>query len=73
MAFLKDSYICMDCEWIGENSEHCEKCASAALSLLSVWIESLPMTSEGQVVRRHGAVLVEGFILLRDLTRRVDL
>lgn len=59
MAFLKDSYICMDCEWIGENSEHCEKCASAALSLLSVWIESLPMTSEGQAMNGSRPVLIE--------------
>lgn len=47
MPFLRDSYMCLepDCEWIGADSERCEKCGSAALSLLSVWINR-PMPQE---------------------------
>lgn len=56
MPFLKDSYFCLDCEWIGENSEHCEKCNSAALSLLPVWIESIPSTIPYRLEMKDGAV-----------------
>lgn len=38
MPFLHKSYFCLDCEWIGEQSESCEQCASRAIQLLDTWI-----------------------------------
>lgn len=39
--FLKQASICINCEWIGENLTHCEKCGSTDLMSLGRWFVSI--------------------------------
>lgn len=45
MPFLKNSFICQDCEWIGEQGASCEKCASEVVHLLSTWLNRAMITN----------------------------
>jgi hypothetical protein len=42
VAYLNDSYLCLDCEWVGENDKHCEKCGSVGIYPIIQWFSRVP-------------------------------
>ena len=38
MPFLENSFHCLDCDWVGERRENCEKCGSLTVHPLSSWL-----------------------------------
>jgi hypothetical protein len=38
VPYLNNSYFCLDCEWIGENDKHCEKCGSFSTHPVVLWL-----------------------------------
>lgn len=36
--YLREAYLCQDCNWIGDQQDSCEKCASSVVHTLSGWV-----------------------------------
>lgn len=50
MPHLSESYCCLDCGWIGEDSRNCEKCLSGTIWCLPSWINRKPAVSSAHEI-----------------------
>ncbi len=50
MPFLNNSFHCLDCDWIGENSRNCEKCLSLTVHPVSSWLAEQPSVPSEQAL-----------------------
>jgi hypothetical protein len=42
VAYLNNAHLCLDCEWVGENDKHCEKCGSLGIYPITRWLSRVP-------------------------------
>jgi hypothetical protein len=66
MPFLENSFHCLDCDWVGERRESCEKCGSLTVHPVSSWL------NPSEQLRRVMEAPVNTETRLRELTHMFD-